>query len=414
MSGAGVTAGTTISSGSGTSWVVNHSQSVGPEVMSSSQLAYSGYPSGTPAGQQIVYDHMAYVATNAYNLGGSAAMPNLTYEVEGSTPGFSDAHGMYDADMTATLRQYLQDPVIGAGFAGTIPTLTGLTNTVQAYLGSLGIFTSPYENTQRAATDFVKEWMQIANCDCFLSVGQLNIKPLADQAVSGTTADGSSWSYTPNLTPVFAFTDDHFVTHGAEAPVKITRKRLNDTHNMLNLQYNDRSNYYNTAPVNASLISDIALTGPRVMSALNFPQITSGTVALTVAQLILQADRYEMNTVEFKVRQDFCQIEPLDYISVTDAGLGYAGQVCRILEVNEDRDNVITVKALEIPGAVRTTAQYNWNAAAGYAANYATAPGSVATPAIFQMPAIPGSLSEGDHAWHCGQRSDLKRLVGRL
>lgn len=399
VSGA-VSAGTAItgfgsgSGGNGT-YTVNNSQTVAAQTMSSSQLVWTGYPSVTPAGHQIAYDHMIYVAAPAYNLGGSAAMPNLSFELEGCVPGFSDAHAMFDADMTASLVKYLTDPVIGSGFAGTIPNLTGSTNTVQSYVMSLGILTSPYENTQRAATDFYKEWLQIANCDSFLSVGTLKILPLADQFVSGTTPDGSNWSYTPNLTPVFAFTDDHFVTSGAEAPVKVSQKRLNDTHNMLNLQYNDASNYYNTAPVNASLISDIALTGPRLMTALNFPQITQATVAMTVAQLILQADRYEVNTLEFKIRQDFCAVEPTDYISVTDAGLGYFGQVCRILEVNEDRDKLITIKALEIPGAVRTTPQYNWNAAAGYAANYASAPGSVVAPVIFQMPSIPGAKNQG-------------------
>lgn len=392
--GTAITGFGTGSGGNGT-YTVNTSQTVSLQAMSSSQLAWTGYPSGTPSGQQIVYDHMMYVATPAYNLGGSAAMPNLSFELEGCVAGFSDVHGMFDADMTQSLVKYLTDPVIGSGFAGTIPNLTGSTNTVQSYLMSMGILTSPYENTQRAATDFYKEWLQIANCDSFLSVGTLKILPLADQAVSGTTADGSSWSYMPNLTPVFAFTDDHFVTSGAEAPVKISQKRLNDTHNMLNLQYNDRSNYYNVAPVNASLISDIALTGPRLMTGLNFPQITSSTVALTVAQLILQADRYEINTLEFKIRQDFCAVEPTDYISVTDAGLGYAGQVCRILEINEDRDKLITIKALEIPGAIRTTPQYNWNAAAGYAANYAVAPGSVVAPLIFQMPGVAAAASAG-------------------
>jgi hypothetical protein len=400
VSGAGVTAGTVItgfgtgSGGNGT-YTVNHSQTVALEQMYSSQLAWTGYPSGTPANQQIVYANMMYVASPLYNLGGAASMPNLTFELEGAVAGFSDAHGMFDADMTASLIKYLTDPVIGAGFGGTIANLQGPTNTVQACLMSLGILTSFYENTQRAATDLFMEWLQIANCDAFLSVGTLKILPLADQAVSGTTADGSNWSYTPNLTPQFAFDDDHFCPKPGDAPVKLKRKRLNDTHNMLNVQYNDRSNYYNPGAVNASLISDIAETGPRLMTGLNFPQITSATVALTVAQLILQADRYEMNQVEFNLRQDFCQLEPLDYISVTDAGLGYNDQVFRVLAVSEDRDNTLTITALEIPGAVRTTAQNNWNAAAGYAANYAALPGNVQAPAIFQMPSIPGSLSEG-------------------
>src|SRR6185437_5688992 len=158
----------------------------------------------------IPYDRIAGVATPAYDFGSSPSMPNLTYEIEGTVAGYSDAHNVFDADPTSVITQYLTDPVIGAGFQGTIQSLTGTSNTVQAYVMSLGLLTSPYENSQRAATDFIQELLQIMNCEAFLSVGQLKILPLADQVVSGTTPDGVNWSYTPNLTPVFSFTDDHY------------------------------------------------------------------------------------------------------------------------------------------------------------------------------------------------------------
>lgn len=362
---------------------------------SSGQPIWSGYPSNTPSVQKIPYDHMAYVATPAYDFGSSPAMPNLTFEMEGTVSGYSDAHGVYDADPTSVITQYLTDPVIGAGFQGSIQTLTGTTNSVQAYVMSLGLLTSPYENNQRAATDFVKELLQIMNCEAFLSVGQLKILPLTEKAVSGTTPDGVNWSYTPNLTPQFSFTDDHYVPQPGEPPVKVTRKALNDTYNSVNLQYNDRSNQYNPAPINASVKNDIALYGERVMTQLSFPQITTSATAMMAGQLILQRQLYERNTLEFRVRQDFCQVEPNDYIAVTDSGEGYVAQLCRVIEVDEDQDRLITIKAVEIPGISHTTPQYNWNAAAGYAANWATAPGSVLAPTIFQMPAIPGSLGEG-------------------
>jgi hypothetical protein len=398
---AAVTPGTTITAlGTGTggagTYTISPSQSVSAQVMSSSQNTWTGYPSSTTTIQKIPYDHIAYVASNAYNLGSSAAMPNLSFEVEGSIPGFSDAHGMFDADPSAVIIQYNTDPVIGAGFQGTIQTLTGATNTYQAYCMSLGLLISPYENTQRAATDFLKELLQITNSDMFLTVGQMRIMPLGDQAVGATTPDGSVWSWTPNLTPQFIFTDDHYVPQKGDPPVKLTRRAKNDTHNMVNLEYVDRTNYYNTAPVNASIISDIALYGPRLMSSLTFHQITNAQTALTVAQLILQADLYERNTYEFRVRQDFCQLEPLDYIAINDTALGLVNQVCRIQEVSDDADDFLTFKVLEMPGVTRSTPQYNWNAAAGYFANYATAPGSIQAPAIFTMPAVPAAKAYTD------------------
>lgn len=400
VSGAGVTPGTKItafgsgSGGNGT-YTVNTSQTVSSQVMSSSQLPFSGYPAGTPSNQQLPYDHMATLAASAYDFGSSASMPNLTFELEGSVPGFSDAHGMYDADPSAVIVQYLTDPVIGAGFPGAIQTLTGASNSYQAYCMSLGLLTSPYEATQRAATDFVDELLKITNSGCYLSVGVLKVLPLADQPVSAVTPDGSSWSYTPNLTPVFEFTEDDYIAKPGDPPLKLKQKRLNDTHNMLNVTFYDRDNYYDRAPVNASLNNDITLTGPRLMNGVSFQQITNPQTALMVGQLMLQKDRYEINTWEFRAHQKYAKVEPLDYIALNEASLGLAGQVCRVEEVHQDRDKNLTFTVMEIPGAVRTTPQYNWNAAAGYAANYAVAPGSVVAPAIFQMPPMAASLNEG-------------------
>lgn len=361
------------------------------------QATWSGYPAGTPAIQQIPYSGMAYVATNLYSLGSSPSMPNLTYEVEGggTVGGYSDAHAMYDSDPSAVITDYLTNSVHGAGFQGTIAPLTGTTNTYQSYAQSLGLLVSLNENTQRAATDCMQELMQITNSDFVISCGTLKVVPYADTAVSGTTADGVSWSYTPNLTPLFSFGDsDYCPTEGSE-PVKLTRKAPKDTYNIVNVEYLDRSNYYNPSPVSASDNNDIAFRGPRPMSTVTLHQITSATVAKTVAQLILQFQLYERNTWEFRVRADFSLLEPMDLIALTDSTVGLDNQVCRIIEVDDDSDNFITIKAMEVPGTVRNTPQYNWNAAAGYAANFDEAPGSVAAPAIFQMPAIPGSLSEG-------------------
>ncbi len=361
----------------------------------SGPAVWSGYPSNTPAVQKIGYDHVAYVASNSYNLGSSASMPNLTFEVEGPIGGYADSVGIFDADPSAIIVDYLTDPVRGANFIGTIQPLTGSTNTYQAYCMAMGLLVSPLEDTARQATDYIAELLQITNSDCFLSVGTLKIIPYADQPVSGTTADGKTWSYTPNLTPIFIFGDDDYCPNKGEPPVKITRRKLSETYNTVNVEYVDRTNYYNPAPVNASDLNDVAKYGPRVANTLNWHQITNAQTAKTAAQLWLQMQLYERNTYEFRVRADYALLEPMDYIGLNDAALGLSGQVCRILSIEDDAENFITIKAMEIPGTVRSTPQYNWSAAQGYAANYAAAPGSVAAPMIFAMPAVPQALSDG-------------------
>jgi len=408
ITGPGVSAGTQLTAGSGSSWTVNISQTVAAGTqMRGNQPVWAGYPSGTPALQQIPYDGIAYVASQDYVLGTSADMPDLTFEVEGCVPGFDDAGGIYDADPSAVVVDYLTDPVHGAAFQGSIASLQGNTNTYQAYCMSLGLVLSPYESNQRSATDFIQEIMQCTNSDIVLSCGNLRVVPYADTAVSGSFA-GQSWSYTPDLTPIYIFTDSDYCPKPGEEPVKLTRKPTTDTYNIVNLTYYDRSNYYNPAPASASDNYDISIRGPKAMSTLDFQEITQASVAKTVAQLILQFQLYERNTYEFTVRPDYCLLEPMDYIAINDSGLGLVDQVCRITEVDLDGDGNFTIKAMEVPGTVRNTPQYNWDASQGYYANFSATPLSVEPPAIFQMPPISQLATNGITLGIavCGQASD--------
>lgn len=354
---------------------------------------WSFLTSNFPA-QAIPYDHIAYVASSAYNLGNSAAMPNLTFETD-ALLGFNIGAGMVDADPAHLIPDYLTDAVHGAGFQGTIATLTGLTNSYQAYCMSLGMQVSPCEITQRTATSFLTDMLQITNSDAVLSVGTLKIIPYADVFVSGTTPDGSSWSYAPSLTPIYSFGDADYRPDPGDDPVVMLRTGMRKTFNNVNVEYLDRSNAYNSAIANANDKPDIAKTGLRTMNTVTLHQICNGTLARVVAQLILNASLYERNRYQLNVRPDYSLLEPMDIVALTESKLGMVNQVVRILEVDDSEEDVIGLTVQEIPGTVRNTPAYNWSGAAGYAANYAASPGSVDAPVIFQMPAVPASLTQG-------------------
>lgn len=401
--------------GAGT-YTVGHSQTVALTSMFVAQPNWSGYPSGTPAVQQIPYDHIAYVASSAYNLGSSAGMPDLTFEVEGVVPGFSDANGIFDADPSAVLPNYLLDGVIGAlaNYPGTPliigssdAPLTGVTNSFQSYCLAMGLLTSPYEYTQRQATDFTAEFLQCVNSDVFLSYGTLKVFPYADQPVSAVVA-GTTYSYTPNLTPVYILgPDDYIVDDGdnPEPPVKLQVTAKSDTFNEVNVEYLDRSNYYNAAPVNCNDDDDIAKYGPRLASSLSWHQITIATVAKTAGTLWLQKQLREVNRYLFKTRRDYSLLEPgIDFVALntiqpipgSNSGLGLVNQLCQVESVEvSDEDETLSFVVREIPGVTRSTAQFNWAAAQGYFANQATDPGAVQTPLIFQMPPLASSDSSG-------------------
>lgn len=392
---------------------------------SSGQAVWGGYPSGTPSIQQIPYDHIAYVASSAYNFGSSAAMPNLTFEVEGVVPGYSDANSIFDADPSAVIPDYLTDTVHGAlgSYPGTPLTigstdapLTGLSNSYQAYAMSLGLLTSPYEDTQRQSTDFLAEILSCTNSDVWLSCDTLKVIPYCDQAVSATVA-GHAFSYTPNLTPQYIFTDDDYCPADGDPPIKLNRKPQSESYNMLNVEYLDRLDYYNTQSVNASDLADIAKYGVRLAPSMSWHQITQAAVAKTAGQLWLQKQLYERNSYTVRVRRNYALLEGMDYIALnsTDPNLLLTGQLCQVMEIetsDDDKGSYLTITAREIPGVTRTTAQYNWAGAQGYFANYAVDPGAAQAPLIFMMPPVPAALSEGINLGIavCGQTANTAWL----
>lgn len=417
------------------------------------QAAWSYLTTNFPA-QAIPYDHICYTGAVNYVLGESASLPNITFEVDGFlgqtapitvtatgspalgavnltlstgwghatgqwditfadgeervgtfvagntavfwTGGLVNAQatatlligGAYDSDPSVFIPDYLTDPNHGAGYTGTVAPLTG-TNSYQSYVQSLGLLLSLCETTQRSASDCIKEVLKITNSDAVVSYDTLKILPYCDAPVSG-----NGFSFTPNLTPIFIFTDDDFI----DAP-ELTRVATADTYNHVRVEYLDRSNQYNTAVCEATDIGDIALTGERVMDTLNFHEITSSAVAQIAAQLILQTSLYERNTIKFKVRADFCLLEPMDYIGVTDQGLGYVGQVFRITKVTDDENDELEIEAMEIPGTVRTSALYSWQSVQGFNANFGATPPPVQAPVFMEAFGVLVGASGGRQLW---------------
>lgn len=332
--------------------------------------------------QAVPYDHTAYVAIANMQLGSSAALPNHTFEVTGFLP--FNVGTINDAEPSAILIDYTTDVNHGANF-NALGVIQGVgTTTYQSYCLAMGFFLSPYEATQRAAVDFIKEILRITNSDGFMSAGVLNIVPYADTSVTG-----NGRTYTPNLTPLFSFTDDDFRAGGANGdPVIIDRKPLAQTYNTVRVEYLNRANAYNIDIAEATDAQDIALNGVRVMPTITFHSITTLAVARQVAQIIMQRQLYIRSTFTFPVRADYCLLEPMDLVSITDSVLGIVNKLVRIIEVDDDQGDNITLIAEDMLVGTASAPLYNWQASQGYASNYGVAPPSVAAPLIFTMPPL--------------------------
>lgn len=345
------------------------------------------------------YDRSAYAAIPSMDLGNSAAIPNIAVEITGFVP--FNIGTIDDAEPSAILVDYCTEPTHGANFnnLNTAQFQGAGVLTWQSYCIAMNFLLSYYEATQRPAMDFIKEMLQITNSDAWTSAGLLNILPYADGTVTG-----NGRTYTPNLTPVFAFTDDDLrpPNSGAAAgndPIIVDRTPLDETFNVVVVEYLDRTSAYNTAIARVSDAQDILLNGMRTMETLSFHQITSGAVAQQVAQLILQRQLYIRAQFTFSVRMDYCLLEPMDLVSITDTGMGIINKLVRIIEVDDDENDNLTIIAEDMLVGSASAPAYSFQAAQGLAANYNINPPAVATPLIFSAPPALVSAAGGYEIW---------------
>lgn len=331
--------------------------------------------------QAIAYNGIAYVAASALQLGSSTGLPNLNYEVKGLqlyNPGVVD-----DALPSDILTDYLTDPVHGAGFSGYL----GSTAQLRAYCLARGLFMSPIEDQQRTASDFVNDMAKWCNFAPVWSYNQLLLLPYGDTAITGTYG-----TYTPNVTPIYDLGPDDFLyEEGSECGVELDQKELEQCHNSVRIEYNDRNNSYNTVSQEAKDQADIDARGPYPMSSISVNGITSAQVARDVAQLTLQRDLYIRKQYHFRTGMRYMLLEPMDVLTLTDANAGLNRELVRITSVTE-QDDYMEFEAEELPIGVAHAPQYAPQNSGGYSQDFNVSPGSVSPPVIFNA---PGMLTQG-------------------
>jgi hypothetical protein len=112
-------------------------------------------------------------------------------------------------------------------------------------------------------------------------------------------------------------------------------------------------------------------------------------------QLMLQRGLYIRNTFVFKLSGEFCLLDPMDLVTLTDPALGLNKTVVRIFDIEEDSDGALTVTAEEFPQGVATAALYPTQAKSHGVPDSAIAPQPVNTPLILEPPpALTGNVAQ--------------------
>ena len=325
--------------------------------------------------QAINYSGTAYIYSPNYELTKSAQIYQHNFEVIGKM-GYS--FSIPDANPSEIIRDMLTNQNYGCGFPAEN---LGDTSVYGVYCRAAGIFLSPVYSEQTEAQQNISELLEQTNSAAVFSQGRLKIVPYGDVKLSGNGA-----VYVPNLTPVYDFTDDDFIVSGAEDPLRVERKTNADAYNQIQVEYLDRANDYNIAVAEVKDQANIEQYGLRPKDAVKMHGICDAKVANHVAQLLLQRALYVRNEYEFKLGWKYCLLEPMDLVTLTDEGLGLDKTPVRIIEIEEDEEGVLTVKAEDFPMGAATATAYPTQPSLGYSADYNKSPGNAHAPVVFEAP----------------------------
>ena len=356
----------------------------GSDALARVGLALASGATGQPAwgylqtyhpSQALGYSQTAYVYGANYQLTGNAEVHNHTFEVDGQ---LQFGGGIVDANPRDVVVDFLSNPRYGAGFPSS---KFGNLSLYADYCIASGLFISPTFNEQRQAREHLQDLMTLTNAALLWSEGKLKIIPYGDETITG-----NGRTYTPNLTPVYDLTDDDFLVSGAEDPVRVERKTSADAFNQVQVEFLNRANQYNIEPAEAKDQANIEQFGLRPKDPLKLHAICDAAVARQVAQLILQRALYIRNQYEFRLGWKYALLEPMDLVTLTDAGLGLNRTPVRITEIEEDEDGGLTVKAEDFPQGSASATQYPSQTADGFSHDYNADPGRVLAPVFFESP----------------------------
>ena len=182
-------------------------------------------------------------------------------------------------------------------------------------------------------------------------------------------------------------TDDDFKIDHNEDPLQVSRSDPYDAYNVWRLEIAERSNAYNLTPIELRDQNAIELYGMRVASTVTAHEICDSNVAAVSGQLMLQRAIYVRNTYKFRLSWEYCLLDPMDLVTVTDTLLGLSNTPIRITEVEEDENGFLQVTAEEFPLGAATATLYPTQPVTNNPINRNIPADAVNAPMIFEPPA---------------------------
>ena len=332
--------------------------------------------------QALGYQGTAFVCAANYDLSSSATLDNHNFEVQGFFYG-SGSNGV-DADPAKIVGDFLTNAQYGVGFPNSsidAATLFGSGGdaSFQTYCKAAGLALSSALTNQETASSVLGRWLQLCNTAAVWSGGLLRFIPYGDSTLTGGGA-----TFTPDVTPLYDLTDDDFKADAHEEPLQVSRSDPYQAYNVWRLEVAERNNAYSLTTVESRDQNAVELYGMRIASTVTAHEICDPNVGLISGQLMLQRAVYIRNTYKFRLSWEYCLLDPMDLVTVTDAALGLVNAPVRITEIEEDESGFLQVTAEEFPAGAATATLYATQAIANNPVNRNVAAGAVNPPIIFE------------------------------
>lgn len=345
-------------------------------------VAYTGTTTQTPFDcistlpgfVPIAYRNVAYLATNVYNLGSAAALPQHNFEIYGffSGSGADVNPAIFLYDILTNNRYGLNIP------AGLIADLTQY----ETYCTALHLLMAPVLDKEETALSIFQRWAQLSNSWIFWSENQLKVVPLGDQTV---TAYGVT--YTPITNIRYNLTYDDFVAKSGSPPLTATRSEPSKAYNWVKLDVRDRLNQYSSATLEYKDETSINKYGTFQANSITADEVCDRTIGAVMVGLIGNRALYIRNTYKFVLSYNFVLLEPGDIVSLSDPAIGLDHYPVRIQSISETDTGELEFIAEECPSGVGTGIVMASQAAGGTALPALDVdPGPVNPPAVFEPP----------------------------
>lgn len=329
---------------------------------------------------EVPYSGLALIGIQDYELGSAADLPNHNFEVVAR--GAFQAHAeLPDADVSLIVSDWVTDKRMGLGLPVSV---LGDLAPLSQWSRASGLMFSPALTEQAAGADRINQLCDLAHVAVVPADGKLNFVPLATEPVSRTVGT-TTFSYTPDLTPLFELTADQMLADVDEARIEVTRKTPADVYNIVKVEFRNRNNEYALDVAVAEDRANVDVYGAKPAQTIKADWIHDHRTAQTYARMKLQRYLTYLRTYRFRLPWNFAEILPTTLLVISDEEQGVEQALVRVDEMQETQDGW-ELTCTDCPAVQSAAPIYTLPAPIGFTHSYSALPGDTVVKAVFEAP----------------------------